>query len=363
MAGIAFYAPLKPPDHPVPSGDRTFGRALQTALARTGLGDVFLASRLRSRDGKGDASLQDGIFAEAEAEIARLAAIEPPALWVTYHNYYKAPDLLGPVLARRWGIPYAIVEATRASKRLDGPHARFAAAAERACDAADLILYLTERDREALERDRPAHQALVRLRPFLPVDVVETATPRRPSVTFRLLVCAMFRAGDKMASYAALAAALRLSRSPDWRLTVVGDGPERAAVRTLFGGMGHRVDFVGAVEQERVAEHFRAADMLVWPGVGEAFGMVYLEAQAQGCPALAEDRPGVRDVVRDGGWLVPQSDPAAFAAAIDRLAGDRQAVVAAAERGRAQIARDHLLGSAVKTLSAALAPLMTGPVR
>ena len=112
------------------------------------------SSRLRSRDGKGDPAVQDSILRAAELEIERLQADQPPALWLTYHSYYKAPDLLGPRLSRHWGIPYVLIEATRASKRLHGPYARFAKAAEAACDAADVIFYLTEHDREALERDR-----------------------------------------------------------------------------------------------------------------------------------------------------------------------------------------------------------------
>jgi hypothetical protein len=48
-APVAFYAPLKPPDHPVPSGDRRMARALIAALTLAGC-PVELASRLRSYD-------------------------------------------------------------------------------------------------------------------------------------------------------------------------------------------------------------------------------------------------------------------------------------------------------------------------
>ena len=140
-------------------------------------------------------------------------------------------------------------------------------------------------------------------------------------------------------------------------LTVVGDGPSgrRASV---FTGMEHRVKFVGAVEQ-RVAEQFRR--LICSSGRARSL-MVYLSVGAR-LPGACRRRPGVRDVVRDGGWLVPRSDPVALAAMIDRLAGDRQSVIRTGERGRAQVARDHLLGSAVATLSAALEPLMRGSVR
>jgi glycosyltransferase involved in cell wall biosynthesis len=359
MTDIAFYAPMKPPTDPEPSGDRTMARALMAGLNGTGLGAARLMSTLRSRDGEGDRTRQDEIFHAAEVEIERLSEEEPPALWLTYHSYYKAPDLLGPTLTRHWDIPYALVEATRAAKRLSGPYARFAAAAEAACDAADVIFTMTERDREALERDIRPGQTLIRLRPFLNQEALDAAGSRQADGgPIRFLACAMFRAGDKLDSYKALAAALALVRSNGWTLTIIGDGPRRADVESLFSAFGDRVMFSGALAPEQLADHFAGADMLVWPGVGEAYGMVYLEAQAQGCPVVAEDRPGVRDVVRDGGWLVAPQDPPAFARAIEMLMTDDKARLTAGRKARAQIAADHLLDAARASLKAGLDPLM-----
>ena len=50
---IAFYAPLKSPDHPVPSGDRRVAQLFFAALRVAGH-DAFLASRFRSYEGRGD---------------------------------------------------------------------------------------------------------------------------------------------------------------------------------------------------------------------------------------------------------------------------------------------------------------------
>jgi len=359
MAGIAFYAPMKPPTDPVPSGDRTMARALVAALGGVGLGAVRLISKLRTRDGTGEEVKQDEIIHAAGLEKERLVKEDPPALWLTYHSYYKAPDLLGPALSRHWAIPYVLVEATRAAKRLAGPYARFAAAAEAACDAADMIFYMTERDREALERDRQPHQNLIRLRPFLNREALEVAAHRRAERgPIRFLACAMFRDGDKLASYRALAGALALVRSDGWTLAIIGEGPKRAEVEQLFSAFGDRVTFLGALAPEQMAERFASADMLLWPGIGEAYGMVYLEAQAQGCPVLAEDRPGVRDVVRDGGWLVAADDPPAFARTIERLMTDDRARLAAGHKAWAQIAAEHLLDGARASLKAGLEPLM-----
>jgi len=364
MPGIAFYAPMKPPDDPVPSGDRTIARALLAALDGAGLGDVRVVSRLRSREGGGDQAKQDAILDAAEREAERLSGEPAPDIWLTYHSYYKAPDLLGPRMSRHWGISYAIVEGTRASSRLMGPYARFAKAAEVACDAADVIFYLTEYDREALVRDRVAGQKILRLRPFIAEEALPALVePHEDGDTARLVACGMFRAGDKLASYTMLARSLALVQSDAWQLRIVGDGPVRAEVEALFASFGDKVTFVGALDQEGVAREFQASDLLVWPGVGEAFGMVYLEAQAQGCPVLAEDRVGVRDVVRDGGWLTPPGDESAYATRVHALIHDPAGRKSAGLRARARIAADHLLPSARATLVTALRPLIGEPRR
>ena len=54
---VGFYAPMKPPDHPVPSGDRRMGRLLMSAIEHGGH-TVELASRFRAYDGVGDAATQ-----------------------------------------------------------------------------------------------------------------------------------------------------------------------------------------------------------------------------------------------------------------------------------------------------------------
>src|SRR5688572_28809812 len=109
---VAFYAPLKPPDHPVPSGDRRMARLLIEGL-RAGGHEVELACRFRSREGAGDRERQRRI-AELGARLAeglirryrRRPKERRPQAWFTYHLYYKAPDHLGPRIADALGIPY-----------------------------------------------------------------------------------------------------------------------------------------------------------------------------------------------------------------------------------------------------------------
>src|SRR5690606_6241524 len=96
MTALAFYAPLKPPDSPVPSGDRRMARLLMQALAEAGYG-VTLASRFRSYDGRGDCARQARLSVLGRRLADRLVRRwqeRPPRAWFTYHLYYKAPDWL-----------------------------------------------------------------------------------------------------------------------------------------------------------------------------------------------------------------------------------------------------------------------------
>ena len=347
---LGFYAPMKSPDHAVPSGDRAIARGLLSAL-RHGGADPVLASHFSSRDGRGDPREQARLVAAAAQEIPEIIARarhEGWRAWITYHNYYKAPDLIGPGVARTLGIPYLLVEATRARKRLDGPWADFAARAEAACDAAAVILHFTERDAVALLRDAPPGQAILRLDPFLDRDDLPAAS----DLSGPMLAVGMMRQRAKLDSYRIIAETLALLETPHWRLDILGDGPARPEVARLMAPYGDRVRLLGARDAEGVAEVMQQARLLFWPGVDEAFGMAYLEAQAFGLPVVAQHRPGVCDVLAPGDYPAPEEGPAALARMLDRLLSDPTKAAAAA---RAHIAARHLRPTASATLRRGLA--------
>ncbi len=347
MADIAFYAPLKSPHHPVPSGEREMARNLIMAIGQ-GLpdGNVRLVSELRSHVADGDSEMQTALFAAAEAEAARILA-DPAsrelALWVTYHNYYKSPDLLGPGVSTALGIPYVIVEASRARSRLTGPWARFAAAAEAASDAASVIYYVTELDLLTLSRDQTDAQTLVHLRPFLPVDTLPEETVRMPG---RILTVGMFRGRDKLESYRIIAKTLALLDTDDWQLDIAGDGPVRTEVEALVAPFGNKVRFLGQLDRPALDAAYRSASVFLWPGYNEAYGMVYLEAQAAGVPVVAQDRDGVRDVVAPADYPAPDEGGAGLARMLQRLLDDPAYCLKRGLAARDHVAGRHLLGSA-----------------
>ncbi len=356
---LAFHAPLKPPDHPNPSGDRTMARALCAALEMSGF-ETEVASTLRTRDGTGDAELQAKLLAEADEALPRIIAQGKAAgwrAWITYHNYYKAPDLLGWRVAQTLDIPYLLIEATRARKRLDGPWAQFAQAAEVACDHANAVFYLTERDAFALKRDAPAGQVLHHLRPFLNrADLPPESTRKGP-----MLAVGMMREGDKLASYRIIAEVLALLPPEQRTLQIAGDGVARAEVEGLMAPFGAEVTFLGALDADQVQAAYGTSSLLVWPGVNEAFGLAYLEAQASGLPVVAQERPGVRDVLAPGVYPSPEEGPAPLARMIAGLLSDPDRLNASGQAACNHVAEHHLLPAAARVLRAGLADLGVTP--
>ena len=75
-----------------------------------------------------------------------------PDLWFTYHAYHKAPDLLGPPVARKLDIPYVIAEASIAGKQASGPWADGHRSTIDAVNFASAVLAMTDVDARELAR-------------------------------------------------------------------------------------------------------------------------------------------------------------------------------------------------------------------
>jgi rhamnosyl/mannosyltransferase len=145
--------------------------------------------------------------------------------------------------------------------------------------------------------------------------------------------------------------ALAALRSVPGTLLVIGTGPLAGELRTRAKELGvpDRVVFFGHATPEQVIGAFHAATAFWFPGTArsEAYGLAQVEAMASACPVIntAIAGSGVPWVCRDGleGLTVPVNDPAALAAAANRLLHEPglRDRLAAAGRERAASEFDH----------------------
>jgi glycosyltransferase involved in cell wall biosynthesis len=117
-----------------------------------------------------------------------------------------------------------------------------------------------------------------------------------------------------------------LDAMPNARLALVGDGPYRQQLETLFASSA--ANFVGYLAGEKLASAYASADAFLFPSSTETLGLVLLEAMAAGCPVVGANRGGIPDIVSDGvnGCLYEpdgvDGGAGSLAAATQRLLGD-----------------------------------------
>lgn len=332
---IAFYAPMKPPDHPVPSGDRTIARGLIQAFIQAGHA-VELMSRLRTRY----VWLRPIKFLSFVLEVqmaSRRAARLCPDLWLTYHTYYKAPDLLGPIISRRLHIPYFIVEGSHSPRRRESLLTRPGFYwNRRALLAASHVFANKKADLPALQRLLPPGRIS-----YIHPGIDLTSFQRIPAEGDRLrrtlgipltdpVVCtaAMMRPGRKAEGVRIVIDALAALRHRGLRahLLVAGDGPSAPALRSRAGEkLQDAAHFLGQLSHHQMVAAYSASDLFAFPGIREALGMVYLEAQAARLPVVAYRNGGVSEAVQDGitGLITPVNDEKAYTEALELLILDR----------------------------------------
>ncbi|MBI1210240.1 MAG: glycosyltransferase [Alphaproteobacteria bacterium] len=359
---IGFYSPIAKPNDTTPSGISRVGALLVQALKAAGhIVDIPLLPR--SYEGKGNPERQKQIFAECQTagtnylEAIALGKEPRPDLWFSYHVYYKSPDWVGPRIARSLGIPYVVAEGSHAPKRANSPWAFGHDATTKALQTADRLLAMTSFDRVCLER---IDKARVRdLKPFID-PAPFTRNKSNATRGNRVIAVGMMRNERKVASYRLLAEAMRLL--PDLRLDleIAGDGILREDIVSMFKPAdAHNIRFLGAIAAADIPDRLLLSGILAWPGIGEAYGLVYLEAQAAGLAVVACRDRGVPDVVREDetALLSVPGDAAAYAANLRLLIEDNDLRAKLGNAGRAFARRERSVEAAARTLNTVLAEI------
>ena len=336
---------------------------------------VELVSTFRSFDGDGDIARQEALRRQGAAHAQKLVkqwragpAEQRPQLWFTYHVYYKAPDWLGPAVSAELGIPYVIAEASYAQKRASGPWAMGHEAAAEAINRARLVISPSRDDLAGL-RELVPQERIVHLAPFIDPEPYRVAAKSRkkhrdglarrhgldPAVPW-IVVAAMMRSGDKLASYRALAAALARVADLPWDLVVAGDGAARPEVEAaLQAAVPGRTCFLGTLAPRELAEVYAAGDVYAWPSVNEAYGVSMLEAQAAGLPVVSIATRGVPDVVvHERTGLLARTE---ITEPLRELLSDARRRAALGREAAAFIASERSLDAAAHRLKSLLAAL------
>ena len=145
-----------------------------------------------------------------------------------------------------------------------------------------------------------------------------------------------------------LTEALPRIAAENWKLLVVGDGPERKKFEQTLAErqLIDRVEFAGAVPYEHVPAFYRRMDLFVMPTrttrrIREQFGRVLVEAMASGVPVVGTTCGAIPEVIEDAGLIVPEGDPAALAEALLRLLRDEPLRARLAQAGRERVEQHY----------------------
>jgi glycosyltransferase involved in cell wall biosynthesis len=224
---------------------------------------------------------------------------------------------------------------------------------------ADRVMTLTEGARSDLMANFgvPAEKIVVaRANAVLPADQLarldrwDGESGREPG-----LIVTIGRLSPEKDQLFLLEAMARLRQRPDWRLAVIGDGPQRAALEAAARqlGLADRTTFTGHVSDP--FGWMMRARLAVCSSRYEGLGNAVIEALACGTPVVSTDCPyGPREILQGGryGTLVPLGDAGAMAAAIDAALDCRPDRAALMSRGR-----DYTADRAAASMREALAGL------
>ena len=369
---IAFYAPMKSPNHPNPSGDRSFARLIVRALKKSGH-EVTLASHFRSYDRYGHQWLE---IAE-KAKYARERAIckltkTPPDVWFTYHLYHKAPDLIGPALSDYFGIPYVVADASYAAKQTSGPWGPGFAEAKSAILRANKLICFDPLDGAGLRHNLMCGHKLLMMAPFVRqrkiTPPMRERARRRLSTALKLPVhipwvvtVAMMREDIKAESYKLLAQCALKLRDQKWALLIAGDGTVRDKVEGWFEGFDN-IRFLGTLFGSSLSELYAAGDFTAWPALKEGCSMALLEAAASGLPVLASKRPGLEQFIKNGvnGYLCQEGELTDFEYYFRLLLNDPHRCKKLGAESTHLLSKHHNLDTAATKLNWVLSQLQVG---
>ena len=235
------------------------------------------------------------------------------------HTHFSSTVLL--ILARIFPVRYSLT--------LHGP-GEFADVvgfhvAEKVAGASFVATIAQYARSQVLNASDPAYWQKVVVLPLgVNVDAYRPSSSarREPGEPFRLLSVGRLSAPKGYPILIAAVALLR-ERGRDVRLTLVGEGQQRALLEELIArlGLGDVVRLAGACNHDRVTDYYAASDAFVLPSFLEGVPVVLMEAMAMELPCVATWITGIPEIIEKDlqGLLVPPASAGAIADAVERL--------------------------------------------
>lgn len=117
------------------------------------------------------------------------------------------------------------------------------------------------------------------------------------------------------------------------RLTIVGANTLPSDLRSRYSD---RVKFVGTIPHSRLPELLSKMDVMVFPSLGDGFGLAALEGMSCGLPLICTDKAGVSDLIEEGinGYVVSVQDERAIADKMLVFANDAQLITSMGSEAR-----------------------------
>ena len=115
----------------------------------------------------------------------------------------------------------------------------------------------------------------------------------------------------------------------EYRLDIIGSGGEEETLRVFSKELGveDNINFLGYKSRDEIAIFYKNADIFVFPGLNDAFGLVLVEAIVSGLPVISSIYAGgAKDTVIEGenGFIVDPEDVESLTKKIDLLLSDKK---------------------------------------
>ncbi|WP_051297387.1 glycosyltransferase [Brevibacterium album] len=275
------------------------------------------------------------------------------------HAHFIPEAVVASHACRRAGIPLIVtvhghdVTAAPLTRGLRG--FRYRLRARRMLRTAERVVAVSEfTARRAIALGAPAERVVVQP---IGIPVPEDRPASRPApewdVVFVGRLVEVKGVTDLLTAVSALAAQGR-----PLRVAVVGEGPLREELEQSAASSAAQVEFLGRLSPSDVRSVLRRARVFCAPsrtapsGAAEGFGMVYLEAAAEGLPIVAYAHGGVPEAVADRqtGLLAPEGDSAELAVHIRTLLDDEALARKFGNAGRARVERQFDVRSQTRGL-------------